>query len=259
MNYISTLAILTSLAATSTLAGAEYGGIEFPQGALSFADHVVSYDPAFSGGAVPTNPNHIDPLSALGVPDHSGGNLGPGSVSLGAGGRLVLEFTNNRLTGSGDADPDIHIFEIGTDVEDTFVDISADGITWHAIGKVFGSTSSIDIDAFGFGIEDEFAYVRLTDDKNEGNTTGSTVGADIDAVGAISTSAVQDTPELAIETAILVKFQSAVGSVYTIQESTDAENWEDSIPNIAGDGSVLKFFFEISTPHKFYRLRPSSE
>ena len=80
------------------------------------------------------------------------------------------------------------MFEVGPNVEDTFVDISVDGMNWNAVGKVFGSTAGIDIDAFGFGVVNQFGYVRLTDDPAEGGGgSGGTVGADIDAVGAIST------------------------------------------------------------------------
>lgn len=56
---------------------------------------------------------------------------------------------------------------------------------------MFGSTAGIDIDAFGFGLASQFGYVRLTDDTNEGAQSGNTVGADIDAVGAISTVVTQ--------------------------------------------------------------------
>jgi hypothetical protein len=108
-------------------------------------------------------------------------------VSLGRGGRLTLQFTDNLLTGSDDADLDLWIFEVGPDVEDTFVEISADGVIWFAVGSVFGTTSGIDIDAFGFGSTDTFGFVRLRDDPAEGGTSGASVGADIDAVGAIST------------------------------------------------------------------------
>lgn len=187
-------ALLTSSFFAANLHAIQYGGIEFPSGVISFADAVVSYDPNYNEGDAgvgtgPTDPNFTDPIEALGAPDY----VNPfGSVSLGAGGRIVLEFVDNFLTGSsltGVADGifDLHIFEIGPDVEDTFVDISKDGLIWSPIGKVFGSTSSIDIDAFGFKVSDQFRFVRLTDDKSEGNRTGSTVGADIDAVGAITT------------------------------------------------------------------------
>jgi hypothetical protein len=87
------------------------------------------------------------------------------------------------------------VFEIGPDVEDTFVDISTDGLVWNSVGKVFGSTAGVDIDAFGFGVASKFSYVRLTDDTNEGDQNGATVGADIDAVGAISTVPSNPVPE----------------------------------------------------------------
>lgn len=174
----------TILCCSLSVQAVTIGGIEFPDGAVSFADAVVSFDPLENGGPGPTDPNFSDPSAALGIPDYANPT---GAVSLGSGGSLILQFTDNRLTGSDDSRPDLHIFEIGPDVEDTFVAISQNGIDWVEIGKVFGSTSSIDIDQFGFGTNDEFSFVRLIDDQNEGATGGSTVGADIDAVGAIST------------------------------------------------------------------------
>jgi hypothetical protein len=165
--------------------GAIFGGVEFPQGAISFADAVVSFAPPPPGPGRP-DPAVLNPADALGPPNYVPPN-GVGYVSLGDGGNIVLQFTNNALTGSGTSDFDLWIFEIGPDVEDTFVDISKDGTTWFQVGKVFGATSGINIDAFGWGVADQFFYVRLTDDTNEGQQTGSTVGADIDAVGAIST------------------------------------------------------------------------
>jgi hypothetical protein len=185
------VAIVAIAAAMPLAARADIiGGIDFPQGAASFADAVVAYAP----GLVGTNPTvpHRGDFNALGVPDYAGVNSCPSQagcsfVSLGDGGSITLRFVDNRLTGSGTNAHDIHIFEVGPDVEDTFVEISKDGATWHAVGKVFGATAGIDIDAFGWGASDLFAYVRLTDDTNEGGQSGGTVGADIDAVGAIST------------------------------------------------------------------------
>lgn len=169
---------------TGSALAEEFGGIEFPNGVSSFADMVVSYEPGFGGGPEPSS-CCTDPGTALGAPDYDGGD--GEYVSLGRGGRITLAFTDNALTGSDDDTPDLHIFEIGPDVEDTFVAISKDGINFIDIGKVFGSTSSIDIDAFGFDSSDRFFYVRLTDDPDEGGGSGATVGADIDAVGAITT------------------------------------------------------------------------
>lgn len=187
-----------ALPAHATFIGNTQGGTDFPQGAVSFADSVMMYTP----GIVATGPTtpHQGAFNALGVPDYTGTNLCSSQadctfVSLGDGGSIILQFTDNKLTGSGDASDDLWIFEVGPDIEDTFVDISKDNITWDSVGKVGGSTAGIDIDAFGFGITDLFAYVRLTDDTNEGGQTGATVGADIDAVGAISTVATPPIPE----------------------------------------------------------------
>ena len=251
MNNIIKHVTLVAICSSTALAE-EFGGIEFPQGASSFADEVISYNPNHSGGPAPTDPNFLIPNSALGAPDYLNSE---GAVSLGSGGRITLKFINNQLTGSDSPSPDLHVFEIGPDVEDTFVEISTDGVIWHSVGKVFGSTSSIDIDAFGFGSSDSFAYVRLTDDPDEGNRTGDTVGADIDSVGAISTSNQVHLPTLSIETSVMVSFPTLEGSTYTIEESIDLENWADSVSGIIGNGEIQKYFFEVSTPKKFYRIK----
>jgi hypothetical protein len=192
--------------------------IEFPDGDASFADSLIS----LSGGLVTDPDGETNPVThlplfppgttvplpftrngnmALGVPDVTnsssvtcgtsvllGGNFNwvPGCnfVSLGVGGSLTVQFTDNALHGNGDPTQDLYIFEIGPDIEDTFVDVSKNGIDWTNVGKVGGSTSGVDIDTYGFHAQDLFNYVRLTDDPNEGNTDGSTVGADIDAIGA---------------------------------------------------------------------------
>lgn len=175
------------LASVALLAlGAEFGGVEFPDGEASFADEVASYDPEIENGE--PEEVHRDPDNALGPPDCPE-DVTPDtrpvcSVSLGSGGSITLEFTDNVLAGSGTSDADLWVFEVGPDVEDTFVEISADGEQWEDVGKIGGSVAGVDIDAFGFGPDDEFRFVRLTDDPDEGADDGVTVGADIDAVGA---------------------------------------------------------------------------
>ena len=163
-----------------------YDGITFPQGDVSFADAVTSYDPLFDGGPGPTDANFINPADAIGPPDYSNS----GAVSLGDGGRIVLQFTDNALTGSNDPLADLHIFEIGSQVEHTFVEISTNGTNFLSVGTANGSTTSIDIDPFlaaaNLNPFTQFFFVRLTDDTNQGGQSGSTVGADIDAVGAIT-------------------------------------------------------------------------
>ncbi len=98
----------------------------------------------------------------------------------------------------------MRVFEVGPDVEATFVAVRATGDTagllaaagifpdgdWFEVGRIEGATRNVDIDAvfpdFGPG-ELEFDAVRLIDDKDQGGGGGTTPGADIDAVGAIAT------------------------------------------------------------------------
>ncbi|TVP99059.1 MAG: hypothetical protein EA381_10860 [Planctomycetaceae bacterium] len=163
---------------------AEFSGVLFPAGELSFADAVVSFAP---GPGV--SPGFNNPQRALGPPQLVGRGdeplTGDFTTSLGRGGVLTLAFTENFLTGSGDARPDLAVFEVG-EIESVRVEISRDGVTFFDVGVVGGITNTIDIDAFGFGPQDRFSFVRLTD-LRQGTALSGPVGADIDAVGAIST------------------------------------------------------------------------
>ncbi len=168
-----------------------------PAAADSFADAVTDFSPVIKSGE-PTAP-HLGADNAVGAPDYINVNVCADAasctwVSLGDGGSITLRFVDNALTGSDNTDPDLWIYEIGPDVEDTYVEISSDGVLWNPVGKVFGSTSTVDVDAFGFGSGDSFSYVRLTDDPNEGGQSGATVGADIDAVEALTTVPVPAVP-----------------------------------------------------------------
>lgn len=198
------LAFVAALAAPMSARAVLIGGVEFPQGAVSFADAVENFSPGGGGVTAP----HLGDFNALGTPNYSGvsgcaSQAACTFVSLGDGGSITLRFVDNRLTGSGSSALDLWVFEVGPDVEDMFVEISKDGVTFFPVGAVTGATSGVDIDAFGFGIGDEFAYVRLIDDTNKDAQSGSTVGADIDAVGAISTIRV-DVPVPAPATAALL-------------------------------------------------------
>ncbi|MDZ4375449.1 MAG: PEPxxWA-CTERM sorting domain-containing protein [Phenylobacterium sp.] len=191
-----------------------FGGVEFPQGAVSFADVVVSYLPGLEG-TDPTAP-YQGAGNALGAPDYAGNNTCAATctfVSLGVGGELVLRFTDNVLTGSDSDADDLWIFEIGPDVEDTRVDVSTNGLTWLSVGMVTGSTRGIDLDGFGYDSSSAFSFVRLTDVAAEGGTSGATVGADIDAVGAISTRAVTLVPEPSAWALMIAGFGLAGGAL----------------------------------------------
>lgn len=161
------------------------GGVEFPAGAVSFADAVVSFD----AGPNTISP-HNDPTDALGTPNYANDR---NYVSLGWGGELILRFTDNSLTTSGNNEIDLWIFEIGAAVEPTKVDISVDGTNWISVGQVGGAKAGIDIDAYiGSGVVawEKYSYVRLTDltDPDHPLSGSPFGGADIDAVGAISSA-----------------------------------------------------------------------
>jgi hypothetical protein len=87
--------------------------------------------------------------------------------------------------GDGSGSDDLHVFEAGA-AEGYAVSVSADGIDFTDVGTRFGS-AGIDLDAFGFGPDSGLRFVRLLDDGDSGEAPGPT-GADIDAIGAISTA-----------------------------------------------------------------------
>lgn len=180
----------------------------------AFADSVFSYERGtsnnwnkFSGDAKGGGDEWLvyDPTSALGQNNWDkemvqGGKKGQWNkdigVSLGKGGSLTLEFTDNYLTGSGNEASDLWIYEIGKDVEKTLISISQDGESWLNLGTANRKDRSqdsgvgIDIDAAladaGYSSESLFSFVRITDDATSGGHGGFKSGADIDAIAALS-------------------------------------------------------------------------
>jgi uncharacterized repeat protein (TIGR01451 family) len=181
--------------------------IYFPQGACSFADVVIDYRLPEGTRCRPTNSKFLDPGKAIGIPDYTGGSNGVGAVSLGEGGSITLGFTNNVLTNSGDAGPDVYVYEVGPNTEGMIFYVRpADAGTrerlaalidpdgFILVGEIRGNLSQTDLDAVFRGFapgELRFDAVRIIDIQGtcSGDDTG---GADIDAVGAISTEPTAD-------------------------------------------------------------------
>jgi hypothetical protein len=160
--------------------------VVFPSGDISWADAVGSFTPGD-----PAASRSRDPGAALGEPDYQGTDDAADEatyVSIGHGGELVLELTDNVLVdGEG---PDLAIFEIGPEVEPMIVAISEDGQNgFIEVGRVEGSTCSVDIASFAEPGQ-RFRFIRLTDAKAGKSNDSEWPGADVDAVGAINTSSI---------------------------------------------------------------------
>ncbi len=160
--------------------------VVFPGGDISWADAVVSFTP---GDPAPQRSH--DPKAALGKPDYQGTDDAKDEatyVSLGHGGELALELTDNVLVdGEG---PDLAIFEIGPEIEPMLVTIGEDGKNEMIdVGRVEGSTCALDIGPF-VKPGQRFRFVKLTDAKVGKSNDSEWPGADVDAVGAINTVSV---------------------------------------------------------------------
>jgi hypothetical protein len=151
--------------------------ILFETSADAFADAVDVFTPTVEAGE-PTTAN-LDPAKSLERPDGQ-------TVSLGRGGKLSVRFVDNMLSGSGDALPDLRIHEADADLEGSVVSVSANGTIYTIVGQIEGGTQSIDLDAAGFGPNDRLPFVRIVDLAAQGAVVGPSVGADIDAVEALS-------------------------------------------------------------------------
>jgi hypothetical protein len=191
--------IPTALASTFTNVSGEV--VEFPFGAVSFADELVAFTPGLQFepqlGVFQPLPQFRDGTNTLGVPDMTIQQFIDCTVfsttetcrfaSLGNLGSLTVRFTDNRLTPDGTSAADLWVFVAGP-VDPAFVDVSRDGSDWLEVGNL-GLSNGVDLDAVGLLPGDLFAFVRLRDVPG-GQSSGTTLGADIDAIGAISTTVV---------------------------------------------------------------------
>ncbi|NEQ43785.1 MAG: PEP-CTERM sorting domain-containing protein [Leptolyngbya sp. SIOISBB] len=200
------LVILSALGAATVVPASANAQSLTPE---SYADRVESYN---VGDALVT---HNNSSAALGANNWTSDMVGANGwksnigVSLGKGGSIALEFTDNYLTGDGNVNSsDLWIFEIGKVPEDLLVDISIDGDAWYRVGLAdkqdYRNDSGIGIDIDGLlnthadlSLETMFSFVRLTDNGTNKYTNGKS-GADIDAVAALSSVSkadVVDVPE----------------------------------------------------------------
>jgi len=148
-----------------------------PDGEYSFATRVVEFIPGYPWtSAEDANDQNL----VLGLPDYISKNH-LGTLPLGYGGIIVVEFNINITDGEGE---DLYVFETGPDVEDTLVEVSRDLVTWYEIGVSGGGTIALDMKGkIPEGMS--FRYVRITDLK-EYDKNGKWSGADIDAIAGLN-------------------------------------------------------------------------
>jgi hypothetical protein len=194
-------AALPPAAEAATFTNVSGDVVEFPAGAVSFADELVEFVPGLKfdagTGAFQPLPQYREGANTVGVPDVTiqqfiDCTVAPSTstcrfASLGEGGMLTVRFTDNRLTPDGTAAADLWVFVAGPP-DAAFVDVSRDGADWLEVGSI-GASNGVDLDAFGLLPGDLFALVRLRDAPG-GQGSGPSLGADIDAIGAISTTVV---------------------------------------------------------------------
>ena len=167
-----------------------------PMGDIAFADLVEKYTP---GDPAPVK-SVSKPANALGIPDWDGGD--GNFLTLGCGGSVILQFTNNVITDVDGAD--IYVFELGKYVEGTLLEISKNGKSWIKIGEISGGQTSVDIKGFVQPFE-SFRFIRLTDLKTSCTKNDGWPGADIDAVAAIGAGR-----NISLKSSVLFDFNKSV-------------------------------------------------
>ena len=154
-----------------------YESIYLPLGKISFADSLIEY----KVGVPPPIQKYRDSVQCLHEPNYKNYQT-PNFISLGCGGSLTVEFTDNGFMNlPGD---DLYLFEVGPSKEPAKVEISQDGKNWVYAGKIAGGKSSIDLTTVGIDDETVFYFLRITDLKTL--CKSKSAGADLDAIGAIN-------------------------------------------------------------------------
>lgn len=154
-----------------------YESIYLPLGKISFADKLIAYK---VGKPAPIK-KYRDSIQSLHEPNYRNYQT-PNFLSLGCGGSLTVQFTDNGFMNlPGD---DLYIFEVGPSREAAKIEISQDGVDWVYAGKIAGGKSSIELSDAGIDEERVFYFLRITD--MEDLCRSISAGADIDAIGAIN-------------------------------------------------------------------------
>jgi len=196
-----------------------YKSIYLPLGKISFADKVVS----FNVGNPPPIKKYRDSTQCLHEPNYKNYQT-PNFTSLGCGGSLVVEFTDNGFMNlPGD---DLYIFEVGPSTESATIEISQNGNDWIYAGTIAGGKSAIDLSNEGIDTESVFYFLRITDLKDL--CRSKSAGADIDAIGAINSvikltidaDVLFDVAKYELKESAIQKLISATTSIKKVSKAT---------------------------------------
>ena len=151
---------------------------------IAWADSVIHYDPGAMGENTGNEPDirYRNPNLALGPPDHSDSTFG--TVALGNGGTLILQFRDNILyDGSG---PDLCFWMPDSSAEEAVVFISRDGRSFSRAGTVSSDQPLLDIRSAAKAGQ-FYTFIKIRDNVFQGATDTPDQGADIDAACALHT------------------------------------------------------------------------
>ncbi len=196
-----------------------YDQVYLPMGKISFADKLVE----FKVGSPAPIKKYRDSTQCLHEPNYTNYHT-PNFVSLGCGGILEVEFTDNGFMNlPGD---DLYIFEVGPSREASMVEISENGEEWLYAGKIAGGKSSINLSDANIDSQTVFYFLRITDLKSLCRSISA--GADIDAIGAIN-SVIQlsveadvlfDTSKYELKESAQIKIDSLVQDIRKVDKAT---------------------------------------
>ena len=175
-------------------------------GAEACAVEVISFD---AGSPWTSDSRANDPTSTLGTPDFDS-STDTNYLCLGSYGSIILRFDRYIVDGDG---IDIYVFEIGSSVEGTRVEVSNDLSTWYYVGDAEGSKAGVDLNG-NVPEGAKFNYVRITD--RDGGA-GGWAGADIDAVVGLYTEIIERGADIGTESDIQSLLKKAEDGDVTAQ------------------------------------------
>ena len=165
--------------------------------ATPYTDGFISFTPgSYLFGNTPRLPG--DGILAVGAPDNQ-------TLSLGLGGEIILEFTDNRLVDGPGTDLVVNAFQPGsgsTELDNgAFVSLSTDGVFFALAGSIGPAVqTSFFVDIASTGLTN-IRFVKITDNGvccGSGNPQGGGDGFNVESVMALNSIDVSEPASAAL-------------------------------------------------------------